>query len=73
MFLQIHKDIFFLMKMSLNTSSPLSLKAAFQFVKSKRRVVLPNVGFLAQLIESELKLFGSTSLRLGPHGQLFWI
>jgi protein-tyrosine phosphatase len=48
------------------------LKEAFLEVKQKRRVVLPNAGFMRELVEAELELYGETSLEIGKHGQLFW-
>jgi hypothetical protein len=50
----------------------ISLKTAFKYTKLQRRVILPNSGFMQQLIQEEKALFGASSLTLGPHGQLFW-
>lgn len=51
----------------------LNLKQSFQFVKSIRSVVLPNVGFMNQLINAERELFGQVSLEMGVHGQFIWL
>jgi protein-tyrosine phosphatase len=60
--------IFCLMK-----SRQFSLKQSFQLVKSIRPVVLPNLGFMNQLIYAEREIFGRTSLEMGKHGQFLWL
>ena len=50
-----------------------NLKQSFQLVKSIRSVVLPNVGFMNQLINAERELFGQVSLEMGVHGQFIWL
>lgn len=50
-----------------------SLKQSFQEVKSKRSVVLPNVGFMNQLIAAEIAIFGQSSLAMGKYGQFMWL
>jgi protein-tyrosine phosphatase len=52
--------------------SGVRLKEAFLEVKQKRRVVLPNAGFMSELVEAERELYGETSLEIGKHGQLLW-
>ena len=72
--------IFCLMKLStqkhLFNEMPkpnMTLKEAFREVKSKRRVALPNVGFMKQLSRAEEELYGEpSSLTIGPQGQLIW-
>ena len=51
----------------------ISLKRAFQHVKSIRRMILPNSGFMRQLINAEMDLFGVTTLKLGKYGQYIWL
>jgi protein-tyrosine phosphatase len=50
-----------------------TLKEAFCGLKSQRSVILPNLGFMRQLIAAEADLYNRQSLRLGPHGQFIWI
>lgn len=45
----------------LMRSSNMTLHDAFVFVKQKRPIVYPNIGFWLQLMEEELKLFGTNS------------
>nr|XP_033777731.1 dual specificity protein phosphatase 14 [Geotrypetes seraphini]XP_033777732.1 dual specificity protein phosphatase 14 [Geotrypetes seraphini] len=47
-----------------------SLLEAYNWVKSRRPVIRPNVGFWRQLIEYERKLFGKTSVKMvnTPYG-----
>ena len=41
----------------------MNLKQAYNFVKARRAIIRPNVGFFKQLIEYERKLFGRTSVK----------
>ena len=51
----------------------MNLKQAFLFVKSKRRIILPNTHFMHTLVEVEKELYdGVSTLDIGPHGQLYW-
>jgi len=51
----------------------MTLKQAWDFTKSKRSVVFPNQGFLAQLIKFEKEVHNKETLTLGKYGQLLWI
>ena len=42
----------------------LSLREAFQFVQSKRKIIRPNNGFFQQLIEYERSLYGRTTVEM---------
>ncbi len=42
----------------------ISLLHAYNYVKSRRSVIRPNVGFFRQLIDYEKKLFGSASVKM---------
>lgn len=42
----------------------MKLKEAHDFVKSKRRIIRPNIGFWEQLVNYERKLFGSNTVNL---------
>lgn len=57
----------------LMKTKQMTLKDAFMLCKGKRRVILPNVGFLNELIEAEQNLYGRTTLQLGRYGQLLWL
>eukprot|EP01120_Amphizonella_sp_Union-15-10_P013653 TRINITY_DN6385_c0_g1_i1.p1 TRINITY_DN6385_c0_g1~~TRINITY_DN6385_c0_g1_i1.p1 ORF type:complete len:162 (-),score=26.66 TRINITY_DN6385_c0_g1_i1:150-635(-) len=50
----------------------MKLHEAWTFMKSKRRVIRPNDGFLGQLIDFEKRIHGKSSLELGKFGQLIW-
>lgn len=50
----------------------ITLHTAFILVKKKRRIVFPNLAFFRELIAVEKELRGSTTLEIGPHGQLLW-
>lgn len=49
-----------------------TLKESFLYVKSLRSVILPNSGFLNQLIDIERELHGDVTLELGIYDQLLW-
>jgi protein-tyrosine phosphatase len=49
-----------------------TLKQSFQQIKVIRPVVLPNKGFMNQLIAAEQEIFGRTSLVMGKYGQFLW-
>jgi hypothetical protein len=49
-----------------------SLNAAFKYVKSRRRVILPNIGFMKQLQIAEVQLLNRTTVSFGDHGQIYW-
>jgi len=51
----------------------MSLKSAFFYLKERRRVIMPNLGFFQQLIQLELNVHGTTTLVLGKYGQIQWI
>lgn len=42
----------------------MSLKTAHDLVKSKRKVVKPNIGFWRQLVDYEMQLFGKNSVHM---------
>lgn len=46
----------------LMKSQKMSLKEAYLFVKSKRNIICPNHGFIFQLVDYEVQLFGKHSL-----------
>ena len=48
----------------------MSLKSAFQHVRSVRPQVRPNTGFFKQLIEYEQRLFGTTTVSMVPCSSL---
>ena len=59
----------------LMTYEQYTLKQAFQHTKQIRRVVLPNTGFITQLIELEMRLHPNWvegSLKLGKYNQYLW-
>ena len=41
----------------------MTLKAAYELVTSKRPIARPNKGFLKQLIEFEIEIYGQNTLR----------
>ncbi|XP_043245820.1 dual specificity protein phosphatase 14-like [Amphibalanus amphitrite] len=45
----------------------LSLREAFARVRARRRVVRPNTGFFAALVEYERRVRGAASVRMVPH------
>ncbi|KAH9520827.1 Dual specificity protein phosphatase 14 [Dermatophagoides farinae] len=45
----------------------MSLKVAFDFVRSKRWFIRPNTGFFQQLIDYELKLYGTNTVKMIYH------
>eukprot|EP00980_Cylindrotheca_fusiformis_P024105 scaffold11529_cov108-Cylindrotheca_fusiformis.AAC.5 len=50
-----------------------TLKQAFCLLKKRRRMVLPNPGFMKQLIEVERQVHnGKTTLKLGMGGTFLW-
>jgi atypical dual specificity phosphatase len=50
-----------------------TLKQAFFLLKKRRRMVLPNAGFMKQLIEIERQVHnGNTTLKLGFGGTFLW-
>jgi protein-tyrosine phosphatase len=59
--------LYCLMKFSNQT-----LKKSFQQIKVIRPVVLPNIGFMNQLITAEQEIFGRTTLVMGKYGQFLW-
>ncbi|XP_054707322.1 dual specificity protein phosphatase 14-like [Uloborus diversus] len=44
----------------------MSLRSAFQHLRSRRRIIRPNNGFFQQLIEYERRLFGATTVEMVP-------
>lgn len=51
----------------------LTLKQAFSLIKKRRRMVLPNTGFMKQLVEVERQVHsGNTTLKIGPGGGFLW-
>ena len=42
----------------------MTLKDAHSLLKSKRRIIRPNLGFWSQLIDYENKLFGNNSVEM---------
>jgi hypothetical protein len=53
--------------------SPLrTLKACFEYVRSRRRIILPNLAFMKILQRYELKLTGQNTVQFGPQGQIYW-
>ena len=48
----------------------MSLKDAYNLVKSKRKIIKPNPGFWSQLVEFEKEVFGKSSVQMieGPSG-----
>jgi hypothetical protein len=48
-----------------------TLGDSVQYVKCKREVIAPNIGFLKQLMEYELVLMGKNSWRLSDYQELF--
>jgi len=50
----------------------MSLKDAYNLVKSKRKIIKPNPGFWSQLVEFEKEVFGKNSVQMieGPSGQV---
>ena len=57
----------------LMRAESMSLIAALELVKSKRHMVSPNAGFMRQLVELELKLYGTTSIDLSAYEQNRWL
>ena len=51
----------------------MTLIAALELVKSKRHLVSPNPGFMRQLVELELRLYGTTSIDLSAYEQNRWL
>jgi hypothetical protein len=43
-------------------NSKMSLKSAFEFVKARRCIIRPNIGFIKQLLVYEKELFGTNSM-----------
>ena len=43
-----------------------SLREAFRFVRSKRKIIRPNNGFFQQLIDYERSLYGRTTVEMVP-------
>ena len=48
------------------------LKDAFIHVKKTRRIVCPNQGFVKQLIEYELEIFGANSVSIPENIQSYY-
>jgi len=51
----------------------MTLKQAWNHVKDRRRIIMPNSGFWKQLIQYETLLHGSPTLSVGKYGQLYWV
>lgn len=45
----------------------MNLKESYDFIRDKRFIIHPNIGFMKQLLEYELKLFGKNSLDWGKY------
>jgi hypothetical protein len=65
--------IYNLMALSKEMGGGMSLKESFKHAKSKRRIILPNTGFMKQLQAAEVDLHGETTLNIGENGQLNWL
>lgn len=51
----------------------MALKDAFRHLKRRRRIILPNTGFLGELIDAEMQLFGKATLGVGGYGQILFL
>jgi len=56
----------------LMTENKWTLKQTIEYVKSNRRIISPNGGFLRQLSEYEFKLLGSKSMTVGEPSMYSW-
>jgi len=48
-----------------------TLEHAYNLIKSLRPSIRPNDGFIKQLTEYEIKLFGQSTLKLQPRNSIF--
>lgn len=53
--------------LSASLGTPVPLRDALAFVKARRPRASPNGGFMAQLIELEVKLFGAASVDIDKY------
>ena len=56
-----------MLQLSAALATPITLRDALAFVKSKRPRASPNAGFMSQLIDLEIRLFGSPSIDIDKY------
>jgi protein-tyrosine phosphatase len=51
----------------------MTFKQAWQHTKERRRIILPNHGYMRQLQAFEIQIYGKTTVELGKYGQIKWL